>query len=338
MIASLDLDAVVTPFAFWSRRTSSAAGVGRPDPVAVPIACRLRRLRADQREARAAPPDSPESAGRWSSAFRPSETGARRERSSPAASLVGDGACRGRARLPPSRLHLRRNSKPVGYAATRDETASSRRSSDDERHRHAERRCAPTHPAARGAGLGGGGGARRRTRPGDDPRFDTGGASPWPSPRSPSNSSAPPGARRGRPRDRRAARAGARAPARPDRADRLRELHLAVGARGGRLVADEQVRGGLSRASATTAAARSSTRSSSSRSTARRRSSAPSTRTCSRTRARRRTWPSTGRARAGRHDARPAARPRRPPDARPQGQLLGQALRRSCTTASRARR
>ena len=68
---------------------------------------------------------------------------------------------------------------------------------------------------------------------------------------------------------------------------------MAGGARGGRLVADEQVRGGLSRAAATTAAARSSTRSSSSRSTARRRCSAPSTRTSSRTRARRRTWPST---------------------------------------------
>ena len=66
-------------------------------------------------------------------------------------------------------------------------------------------------------------------------------------------------------------------------------------ARGGRLGADEQVRGGLSRAAATTAAARSSTRSSSSRSTARRSSSAPSTRTSSRTPARRRTWPSTSR-------------------------------------------
>ena len=74
---------------------------------------------------------------------------------------------------------------------------------------------------------------------------------------------APPqrGAGRDRPGDRRAARAGARAPARPDRADRVRELHVAVGARGGRLDADEQVRRGLSRASATTAAARSSTRS-----------------------------------------------------------------------------
>ena len=52
--------------------------------------------------------------------------------------------------------------------------------------------------------------------------------------------------RRGRPRDRRAARQGARAPARPDRADRLGELHLAVDPRGGRQRADEQVRRGLS--------------------------------------------------------------------------------------------
>ena len=47
----------------------------------------------------------------------------------------------------------------------------------------------------------------------------------------------------------------------PDRADRVRELHLAGRARGGRQRADEQVRRGLSRAGATTAAARSSTRS-----------------------------------------------------------------------------
>ena len=40
---------------------------------------------------------------------------------------------------------------------------------------------------------------------------------------------------------------GARAPARADRADRVGELHVAGGARGGRLGADEQVRRGLSR-------------------------------------------------------------------------------------------
>ena len=68
---------------------------------------------------------------------------------------------------------------------------------------------------------------------------------------------------------------------------------MAERARGGRLGADEQVRRGLSRAGATTAAARSSTRSSSSRSTGPRRCSAPSTRTSSRTRAPRRTWRST---------------------------------------------
>ena len=45
--------------------------------------------------------------------------------------------------------------------------------------------------------------------------------------------------------DRRAHRPRARAPARPARADRIRELHLAGGARGGRLGAHQQVRRGL---------------------------------------------------------------------------------------------
>ena len=98
-------------------------------------------------------------------------------------------------------------------------------------------------------------------------------------------------------------------------------------ARGGRLGADEQVRRGLSRASATTAAARSSTRSSSWRSSARSRCSAPSTRTSSRTPARRRTWPSTSPLlQPGDTILGAPARPRRPPDARAQGQLLRPAL------------
>ena len=61
--------------------------------------------------------------------------------------------------------------------------------------------------------------------------------------------------RRGRSRDRRGARRRARPPAEHARDDRLRELRAAGGARGGRLGADQQVRRGLSRASATTAAA-----------------------------------------------------------------------------------
>ena len=54
-------------------------------------------------------------------------------------------------------------------------------------------------------------------------------------------------ARRGRSRRRGAAPRGARAAARPDRADRVGELHVAVDPRGGRLGADEQVRRGLPR-------------------------------------------------------------------------------------------
>ena len=53
----------------------------------------------------------------------------------------------------------------------------------------------------------------------------------WPRRNSPSTSWAS-GPERGRPRDRRAVRRRARAPARPARADRVRELHLAGGARG----------------------------------------------------------------------------------------------------------
>ena len=101
--------------------------------------------------------------------------------------------------------------------------------------------------------------------------------------------------RRARPRGRRPAGPRARAPARADRADRLRELHLAVGARGGRQRADEQVRRGLPgpallrrlRGRRRDRAARDRPRQGS--------SSAPSTRTSSRTPARRPTWPSTWR-------------------------------------------
>ena len=112
-----------------------------------------------------------------------------------------------------------------------------------------------------------------------------------------------------------------------DRADRVRELHLAERARGRRLGADEQVRRGLSRPAATTAAARSSTRSSSWRSIAPRSCSAPSTRTSSRTPARRRTWPRTSRClQPGDTILGAPARPRRAPHARAEGQLLGPAL------------
>ena len=96
-----------------------------------------------------------------------------------------------------------------------------------------------------------------------------------------------PPARRGRPRDRRGARARAGAPAEHARADRVGELRAPRGARGAGQRAHEQVRGGLSRAPATTAAASTSTSPSSSRSTAPRSCSAPSTPTSSRTPARR---------------------------------------------------
>ena len=87
--------------------------------------------------------------------------------------------------------------------------------------------------------------------------------------------------------------ARARPPAAHAGDDRLGELRSRLGARVPGLGADEQVRRGLSRASATTAAASTSTSPSSSPSTARRSCSAPSTPTCSRTPARRPTRPST---------------------------------------------
>ena len=167
----------------------------------------------------------------------------------------------------------------------RDRSASASRSSRrDERHRRRaghrardererSRRPEPGHPRRRAAAnprrLRRG--ARPRAAPGDavdgdrrhgarsrassgKERFrgwkpSAGGAHripAWPSPSRPSSSSDG-GARRCRPADRRAARSGARPPARPDRADRLRELHVAVGARGGRLGPDQQVRRGLPR-------------------------------------------------------------------------------------------
>ena len=85
------------------------------------------------------------------------------------------------------------------------------------------------------------------------------------------------------------ARRRAPPPGRAHRADRLGELHEPARARGAGLGADQQVRRGLSRASATTAAASTWTSPSSSRSTARSSCSAPTTPTCSRTPARRRT-------------------------------------------------
>ena len=88
----------------------------------------------------------------------------------------------------------------------------------------------------------------------------------------------------------------ARPPALEDRADRQRELRLRGGAGGPGLVADQQVRRGPARASATTAAASSSTSSRRSPRSARWRCSrAPSTSTSSLTRAPRPTWPRTSR-------------------------------------------
>ena len=123
-----------------------------------------------------------------------------------------------------------------------------------------------------------------------------------------------------------AARPRARAAARPDRADRVRELHLAERARGGRLRADEQVRRGLSRppllrrlrGRRRDRAARDRPGEGALRRRARERPAA------------RRRAGEHGRLlrapAAGRHDPRPPARPRRPPHARAQGQLLGPAL------------
>ena len=112
--------------------------------------------------------------------------------------------------------------------------------------------------------------ARRADRPADAPA----GAGTRPSPAGP---------RRGRSRDPSPDRPRRPAPGALARADRVRELRLGGGARGRGLGAHQQVRRGLSRAAATTAAARSSTRWSSSRSIAPSSFSAPSTRTCSRT-------------------------------------------------------
>ena len=144
-------------------------------------------------------------------------------------------------------------------------------------------------------------------------------------------------ARRGRSRRRGAAPRGARAAARADRADRLRELHVALDPRGGRLGADEQVRRGVSRQALLR------------RLRGRRPDRAARDRPGEeplRSRARERPAP-RGRAGehgrllradgAGRHRALAPARPRRPSHARPQGQLLGPPLPRSSTTASRAR-
>ena len=83
------------------------------------------------------------------------------------------------------------------------------------------------------------------------------------------------------PDDRRGPRARAAPPAEDAGDDRLGELRAPGGARGDGLGADQQVRRGLSRAAATTAAARRSTSPSSSRSTAPRSCSAPSTSTSS---------------------------------------------------------
>ena len=71
------------------------------------------------------------------------------------------------------------------------------------------------------------------------------------------------------------------APGRPHRADRVGELREPGGDGGAGVAAHQQVRRGLPRASATTAAASTSTSPSSSRSTGRRSCSAPSSPTCS---------------------------------------------------------
>ena len=125
----------------------------------------------------------------------------------------------------------------------------------------------------------------------------------------------------------------ARAPARQDRADRQRELHVRRGHGGAGLVAHEQVRRGPARASATTAAASTSTSPSGSPRSARSRSSrAPSTSTSSPTPARRRTWPPTSASLAARRpDPRDEPRPRRPPDPR----LARSTSPASCTRSTR---
>ena len=100
---------------------------------------------------------------------------------------------------------------------------------------------------------------------------------------------------RGRPGDRRGAAARAASPAEHAGDDRLGELRAAGGARGGRVGAHQQVRRGLSRAGATTGAARRWTSPSSWRSTAPLSCSGPSTSTSSPTPGRRPTTPPTWR-------------------------------------------
>ena len=120
--------------------------------------------------------------------------------------------------------------------------------------------------------------------------------------------------------------ARARPPARPDRADRLRELHLAGDPRGRRLGADEQVRGGLPRPPLLR------------RLRDRRRDRAARDRPCEGPVRRRPRERPAARGRAGehgrlprpprarRHRALAPPRPRRPPDARAEGQLLRAAV------------
>ena len=135
------------------------------------------------------------------------------------------------------------------------------------------------------------------------------------------------GPRRDRSRDRRRARPRARAAARADRADRVRELHLAVGARGDRVDADEQVRRGLP-GQALLRRLRGRRRDRGAR--ARAREGALRRRARERAAARGRAGEHgrlLRRALAGRPGARALARPRRAPDARAEGQLLREALR-----------
>ena len=124
-----------------------------------------------------------------------------------------------------------------------------------------------------------------------------------------------------------AARPRARAAARPDRADRVRELHLAVGARGDRLDADQQVRRGLSRQALLR------------RLRGRRRDRGAGARARDEPLRRRARERAAARGRAGEHGrllrgapagrprARALARPRRPSHARAEGELLREALR-----------
>ncbi len=133
--------------------------------------------------------------------------------------------------------------------------------------------------------------------------------------------------RRGRPGDRRGARARAAAPAGDAGDDRLRELRPAGGAGSGRLGADQQVRRGLPgqpllrrlRGGRRRRAAGDRPRQGAVRRRARQRPAA-----------RRRAGQQRrlhGAARAGGHDPRPGARPRRPPHPRDEAERLRQAVR-----------